>query len=83
MSGCVIRREGVRGAVLYAKYRDAEGRQVKRRLGREADGWNETKAQREIGKLLDAVEKGGGSRSGRRSRSSPGASRTNTCRGGT
>jgi integrase len=58
MNGCVIRREGVRGAVLYAKYRDADGRQVKRRLGREADGWSETKAQRELGKLLDAVEKG-------------------------
>ncbi len=36
---CVIRRDGKRGAVLYVKYVDAAGRQVKERLGREADGW--------------------------------------------
>jgi integrase len=58
MSGCVIRREGVRGAVWYAKYRDSAGTQVKKALGREADGWNETRAQRALGKLLDAVENG-------------------------
>jgi protein involved in temperature-dependent protein secretion len=56
--GAVIQRDGVRGAVVYAKYRDSGGRQITERLGREADGWNETKAQRELGKRLAAVEKG-------------------------
>ena len=41
---CVIRREGVRGVVFSIKYIGAAGRQVKERLGREADGWNERKA---------------------------------------
>jgi hypothetical protein len=54
---CVIRREGKRGVVFYAKFRDAAGRQVKQRLGRGADGWTETKAQRELGKRLDLVER--------------------------
>jgi integrase len=58
MSGCVIRCEGVRGAVWYAKYRDSVRTQVKKALGCEADGWNETKAHRALGKLLDAVENG-------------------------
>jgi integrase len=44
----VIRREGVRGVVFYIKFRDAGGRQVKERLGREADGWNERKAKAEL-----------------------------------
>jgi integrase len=54
---CVIRREGIKGAVWYAKVRDADGRQVKRRLGREEDGWNRQRAERELGKLLDKIER--------------------------
>ena len=52
---CVLRRDGPRGAVFSVKYRDAAGRQIKERLGREADGWSEAKAQRELGKRLDLV----------------------------
>jgi hypothetical protein len=35
---CVLRVEGVRGVVLKIKFTDANGRQVKETLGREADG---------------------------------------------
>ena len=33
ISGHVLRREGARGPVWYAKYRLPDGRQVKRRIG--------------------------------------------------
>jgi integrase len=39
------------------KYADADGRQVMETLGREADGWTEARAQRELGKRLDLVER--------------------------
>ena len=42
---CVIRNDGKRGAVFYVKFRDASGRQVKERLGREADGWTAKNAK--------------------------------------
>ena len=53
-----IRYVGKRGVVWRIKYRDAAGRQIQETLGREADGWTERKAQRELGKRLEAVEKG-------------------------
>lgn len=53
----VIRYEGVRGVVWYAKFRDAAGRQVKKKLGAEAQGWTEKKAQRALGTWLDKVER--------------------------
>jgi hypothetical protein len=56
---CTIRRDGVRGAVWYLKYRDAAGVQVKERLGGEADGWNERKAERELRHRLADVERKG------------------------
>jgi integrase len=56
-SGCVLRREGARGVSWSVKYHDATGRQVKTVLGREPL-WNRQKAERELGKRLDAVEKG-------------------------
>jgi hypothetical protein len=55
---CVLRYEGKRGVVLRIKYRDAEGKQVMETLGRETDGWTDTKAERELGKRLDAVDRG-------------------------
>ncbi len=48
----------MRGAVFYVKFLDVDGRQVKERLGREADGWNRQRAERELGKRLDRVEHG-------------------------
>jgi integrase len=54
---CVLRYDGKRGVVWRIKYRDAGGRQVKETLGPEP-AWNETRAQRELGKRLDAVERG-------------------------
>jgi hypothetical protein len=56
---CVIRRDGVRGAVFYIKFVDAAGRQVKERLGREADGWNERNARAELEARLTDVRREG------------------------
>jgi integrase len=53
---CVIRREGARAAVWSVKFRDATGRQVKERLGPEPQ-WNRQRAERELGKRLDLVER--------------------------
>jgi hypothetical protein len=55
----VIRRDGVRGAVFYVKFVDAAGRQVKERIGREADGWNERKARAELEARLTDVRREG------------------------
>ena len=49
----VLRYEGARGVTWSIKFRDIEGRQVRERLGKEADGWNRQKAERELGKRLD------------------------------
>lgn len=54
----VIRYEGKRGAVWRIKYRDADGRQVMETLGREAEGWNDRRAERALGDRLAAVERG-------------------------
>jgi integrase len=54
---CVIRYEGVRGVTWRIKFADVDGRQVKETLGREQDGWTEKRAQRELGKRLDLVER--------------------------
>jgi integrase len=56
---CVIKYEGKRGSVWYVKYRDAEGHQVKERLGRASDGWTRRKAEAELRARLTAVEKEG------------------------
>ena len=50
-----IRRPGKRGVAWAIKYRDAAGRQVWETLGREPE-WSEARAQRELGKRLQAVE---------------------------
>jgi integrase len=54
----VVRREGKRGATWNIKFPDAAGEQVWERLGREADGWTEKRARRELGKRLAAVDAG-------------------------
>ena len=55
---CVLRYQGKRGVTWSVKFRDAEGRQVRELLGSERDGWSRQKAERELGKRLDAVERG-------------------------
>jgi len=57
VNGCVLSRSGPRGVSWYVKYEDANGKQVKQVLGREPH-WNRQRAERELGKRLDAVEKG-------------------------
>lgn len=52
---CVIRYDGARGVTWKIKYVDAEGRQVKETVGREADGWTRQKAERALGAKLNAV----------------------------
>ena len=54
---CVLRYEGARGVTWSIKFRDVDGRQVRERLGREAEGWNSQRAERELGKRLDRVER--------------------------
>lgn len=49
--------EGKRGRTFRVKYRDAAGRQVMETLGREPE-WSRERAERELGKRLDRVEKG-------------------------
>jgi integrase len=53
----VIRRDGVRGVTWYVKFRDADGRQVKRRLEPLDGPWNEKRAQRALGVELERVER--------------------------
>lgn len=57
-SGCVLRYEGKRGVTWSLKYVDAAGKQVRERIGREADGLTRQKAERELGKRLAAVADG-------------------------
>ncbi len=52
----VIRREGKRGVTFSIKWRDHDGRQCWERLGR-APQWTEAKAQRELGKRLEQVDR--------------------------
>ena len=54
----VIKYDGKRGVVWYAKYRDATGRQVKERLG-PAPEWTKRKAEAELRARLTAVTKDG------------------------
>jgi integrase len=56
---CVLRVEGKRGVVIKIKYRDANGRQVKETLGREADGWTDKKAEAELEARLVDVRRDG------------------------
>jgi len=53
----VVRYVGKRGVVWRIKYRDANGVQVQQTLGSEVDGWTRQRAERELGKLLDKVER--------------------------
>lgn len=46
-----------RGKTYSVKYRDASGKQCWERLGTEAEGWTDRKAERELGVRLSAVEK--------------------------
>jgi integrase len=52
----VIQRDGKHGITFSIKWRDHDGRQCWERLGRSPQ-WNETKAQRELGKRLEQVER--------------------------
>jgi integrase len=53
----VVRYQGKRAVVWRIRYRDAAGRYVWETLGREPY-WNRSKAERELGKRLAAVEEG-------------------------
>ena len=54
----VIRYQGTRAVVWRIQYRDGAGRYIKETLGREP-AWNRSKAERELGKRLAAVEEQG------------------------
>ena len=69
---CVLRYEGARGVIWSVKFRDADGRQVRERLGRDQDGWNRNGPNGSSGSVSTASSgSGGGSRPANRlSRSS-------------
>lgn len=54
---CAYRRVGKRGTSWAIKWLDADGRHCHETLGREPQ-WNRRRAERELGKRLDAVENG-------------------------
>ena len=56
-SGTVIEYKGRRGVTWRVKYLDTDGRQIQETLGRQRDGWNRQRAERELGKRLDRVER--------------------------
>src|SRR5689334_6185499 len=56
---CTIRYAGKRGAVWSIKFRDADGKQVKERLGKEAEGWSRRKAEKALRHRLADVERDG------------------------
>jgi hypothetical protein len=56
---CIVTYEGKRGRVFRVKYRDADGRQVMETLGREGDGWNRRRAEKELRHRLADVEREG------------------------
>jgi len=56
---CVIPYRGKRGTTWFVKFADADGRQVKQRLGPEAEGWTRRKAERELRHRLADVERKG------------------------
>src|SRR4051794_37383191 len=58
-SGCVIFRDGKLGRVWYVKYRDADGRQVKERVGSAAEGVTKRHAQAALRARLVDVERDG------------------------
>ncbi len=59
MSGCVLRYDGTRGTTWSIKYDDADGRQVRERLGRADEGWTKRKAQSALRARLVSVERDG------------------------
>jgi integrase len=59
VSGCVLKYAGKRGVTWSVKYDDADGKQVRERLGSAADGWTKRKAQVALRARLVAVEKDG------------------------
>jgi integrase len=58
-NGSVILYHGRRGRVFRVKYVDASGRQIMETLGRETDGWTESKARRELRNRLTDVDRDG------------------------
>jgi hypothetical protein len=55
----VIRYAGKRGVVWRIKYADADGRQIMETLGREGDGWTQTKAGEVLAERLVDVRREG------------------------
>jgi integrase len=56
---CTIRYVGKRGTTWFVKFRDADGRQVKERLGTAEEGWTKRKADSALRARLTDVERDG------------------------
>jgi integrase len=53
----IIEYAGKHGAIYRVKYADAAGKQVMETVGRASDGWTRQRAERELGKRLDRVQR--------------------------
>jgi hypothetical protein len=78
----VIKYEGRRGVVWRIKYADATGAQQMETLGREPV-WNRERAERELGKRLERVDKATAARTGSYLPTSPTRSNASTCQAAT
>ena len=58
-SGCVLPYAGKRGVTWSVKFRDADGKQVRERLGGADEGWTRTKAKAALRARLVEVEREG------------------------
>jgi hypothetical protein len=58
-SGSVLRYDGKRGTTWSIKYLDADGRQVKERVGKASEGWTRRKAEAVLRARLTDVEREG------------------------
>lgn len=56
---CVLRYDGKRGTTWSIKYRDANGRQVKERVGSASEGWTRRKAEAALRARLTDVDRDG------------------------
>jgi len=57
-SGCVLEYCGMRGTTWSIKFVDADGRQVRERLGKASDGGSKRKAEAALRARLTDIERG-------------------------
>jgi integrase len=56
-SGCILKYTGSRGTTWSIKFTDAQGRQVRERLGKASEGWTKRKAESTLRARLVEIER--------------------------